>query len=52
MELSHKYNRSDVNIGKWLQKAEEVINGVLIMLDISLEMDDCVTKRFYTNSRG
>lgn len=39
MQLSRAYKCSDTHIGKKLQKAEGVIEGMLIMLDINLEMD-------------
>ncbi|MDC9591950.1 antitermination protein, partial [Xenorhabdus sp. XENO-10] len=32
------------HIGKRLQKAEGMIEGMLMMLDIPLEMDKCVQK--------
>ncbi|MBD2814222.1 antitermination protein [Xenorhabdus sp. Flor] len=39
MQLSHDHHCSDTHIGKRLQKAEGVIEGMLMMLDIPLEMD-------------
>lgn len=37
--LAKKHGCSDTHIGKKLQKAEGVIEGMLLMLDITLEMD-------------
>lgn len=39
MQLAKKYKCSDGNIGKRLQRAEGVIDGMLMMLDVRLEMD-------------
>ncbi|MDH1086338.1 antiterminator Q family protein [Pantoea brenneri] len=39
MSLARKHHCSDGHIGKKLQKAEGVIEGMLVMLDASLEMD-------------
>ncbi|BET98120.1 antiterminator Q family protein [Xenorhabdus taiwanensis] len=44
MQLAYDYHCSDTHIGKRLQKAEGVIEGMLMMLDISLEMDKYVQK--------
>ncbi|MDE1484626.1 antiterminator Q family protein [Xenorhabdus bovienii] len=42
MQLAHDYKCSDTHIGKKLQKAEGVIEGILMMLNVSLEMDKYV----------
>ncbi|MGT3300428.1 antiterminator Q family protein, partial [Yersinia enterocolitica] len=39
MSLAREHKCSDTCIGKRLQKAEGVIQGMLLMLGISLEMD-------------
>ncbi|TNS67193.1 antitermination protein, partial [Escherichia coli] len=39
MRLAQKHNCSDGYIGKRLQKAEGIIEGMLMALDICLEMD-------------
>ncbi|MDE1475991.1 antiterminator Q family protein [Xenorhabdus bovienii] len=39
MQLAHDHHCSDTHIGKRLQKAEGVIEGMLMMLDIPLDMD-------------
>ncbi|MBD2786300.1 antitermination protein [Xenorhabdus sp. DI] len=39
MQLAHEHHCSDTHIGKRLQKAEGVIEGMLMMLDVPLEMD-------------
>ncbi|HEI6731364.1 antiterminator Q family protein [Yersinia enterocolitica] len=39
MSLARKHGCSDCRIGRLLQKAEGVIQGMLLMLGISLEMD-------------
>lgn len=39
MALARKHGCSDTCIGKRLQKAEGVIDGMLMMLNVSLEMD-------------
>ncbi|WP_273968300.1 antiterminator Q family protein [Enterobacter cancerogenus] len=44
MALARKHGCSDGHIGKKLQKAEGVIEGMLMMLDIRLEMDRNVEK--------
>ena len=44
MMLARKHNCSDGYIGKRLQKAEGIIEGMLMALDICLEMDIDVTK--------
>ncbi|KAA5961033.1 MULTISPECIES: antiterminator Q family protein [Pantoea] len=44
MALARKHNCSDGHIGKKLQKAEGVVDGMLMMLDIPLEMDRYVEK--------
>ncbi|ENJ4478158.1 antitermination protein, partial [Yersinia enterocolitica] len=44
MSLARKHEVSDGTIGKWLQKAEGVIQGMLLMLGISLEMDRYVQR--------
>ncbi len=44
MQLACDHHCSDGHIGKKLQKAEGVIEGMLMMLDISLEMDKYVQK--------
>lgn len=43
MRLAEKHGCSDTCIGKRLQKAEGVIDGMLMMLDVSLEMDLAVS---------
>ncbi|EOB7509994.1 antiterminator Q family protein [Providencia stuartii] len=44
MQLAYDRRCSDTHIGKKLQKAEGQIDGMLMMLDISLEMDKYVEK--------
>ncbi|WP_445496667.1 antiterminator Q family protein [Photorhabdus sp. SF281] len=44
MQLACDHKCSDGHIGKKLQKAEGVIEGMLIMLDVELEMDKYVQK--------
>lgn len=44
MSLASKHCCSDGYIGKKLQKAEGIIEGMLMALDIRLEMDIVVTK--------
>ncbi|MDC9591617.1 antiterminator Q family protein [Xenorhabdus sp. XENO-10] len=44
MQLAREHHCSDTHIGKRLQKAEGMIEGMLMMLDIPLEMDKCVQK--------
>ena len=44
MQLANKHNCSDGHIGKKLQKAEGIIEGMVMMLDVSLEMDRYVEK--------
>ncbi|CDG20567.1 Antitermination protein Q [Xenorhabdus poinarii G6] len=39
MQLARDHHCSDTHIGKRLQKAEGVIEGMLMMLDVPLEMD-------------
>ncbi|EJC6626317.1 antitermination protein [Escherichia coli] len=39
MALARKHGCSDGHIGKRLQKAEGVVEGMLMMLDVRLEMD-------------
>ena len=39
IQLAKKYGCSDTHIGKKLQKAEGLVEGMLIMGDIKLEMD-------------
>ncbi|POT56309.1 antitermination protein [Citrobacter amalonaticus] len=39
MSLAKRYSCSDTYIGKRLQKAEGIVDGMLMMLDIQLEMD-------------
>ena len=42
MALAHKHGRSDCWVGRMLQKAEGVVEGMLMVLDLRLEMDaDC-----------
>lgn len=43
MALARKHRCSDGHIGKRLQKAEGVVEGMLLMLDIRLEMDKVVS---------
>ncbi|ELC8119183.1 antitermination protein [Escherichia coli] len=40
MALARKHGRSDCWVGRLLQKAEGIVDGMLMMLDIMLEMDD------------
>ncbi|EHL0132335.1 antitermination protein, partial [Escherichia coli] len=41
--LARKHGRSDCWIGRMLQKAEGVVEGMLMVLDLRLEMDaDCL----------
>ncbi|PHM45591.1 antiterminator Q family protein [Xenorhabdus miraniensis] len=42
MQLAQDHECSDTHIGKRLQKAEGVIEGMLMMLDVSLEIDKYV----------
>ncbi|MBD2827196.1 antiterminator Q family protein, partial [Xenorhabdus szentirmaii] len=42
MQLANDHHCSDGHIGKKLQKAEGVIEGMLMMLDVPLEMDKYV----------
>ncbi|EKF0513583.1 antitermination protein [Escherichia coli] len=44
MSLAQKHECSDGTIGKRLQKAEGVIEGMLMMLDVRLEMDRYVER--------
>jgi len=44
MTLARKHHCSDGHIGKKLQKAEGIIEGMLVMLDASLEMDRLVQR--------
>ena len=44
MQLAREHKCSDTHIGKKLQKAEGVIDGMLMMLDIKLELDRYVEK--------
>lgn len=39
MSLAKKHQCSDGHIGKKLQKAEGIVEGMLMMLDVHLEMD-------------
>lgn len=42
MALARKHGRSDCWVGRMLQKAEGVVEGMLMVLDLRLEMDaDC-----------
>lgn len=50
MALARKHNCSDGHIGKKLQKAEGVIEGMLMMLDVSLEMDKFVDRENFAKS--
>ncbi len=43
MALARKHGCSDTCIGKRLKKAEGVIDGMLMMLNVSLEMDWAVS---------
>lgn len=45
ISLARKHNCSDAHIGKKLQKAEGVIEGMLMMLDVKLEMDRYVQRQ-------
>ncbi|EHR8986905.1 antitermination protein [Escherichia coli] len=42
MALSRKHGCSDTCIGKRLQKAEGVMEGMLLMMDVRLEMDTSI----------
>lgn len=44
MSLARKYHCSDTHIGKKLQKAEGVVEGMLMMLDVSMDMDKFVQR--------
>ncbi|EBV5179595.1 antitermination protein [Salmonella enterica subsp. enterica serovar Kisangani] len=44
MALARKHRCSDTCVGKRLQKAEGVVEGMLMILDIRLEMDRYVEK--------
>jgi hypothetical protein len=44
MELARMHKCSDGHIGKKLQKAEGVVDGMLMMLDIPLQMDRYVQR--------
>ncbi|EOD3207843.1 antiterminator Q family protein, partial [Salmonella enterica subsp. enterica serovar Newport] len=44
MALARKHDCSDGHIGKKLQKAEGVVEGMLMMLDVRLEMDRYVSR--------
>ncbi|MBL6361048.1 antitermination protein, partial [Escherichia coli] len=44
MALARKHGCSDGHIGKRLQKAEGVVEGMLMMLDVKLEMDRYVER--------
>ncbi|UBX28488.1 antiterminator Q family protein [Arsenophonus apicola] len=44
IQLAYEHHCSDTHIGKKLQKAEGVIEGMLMMLNIKLEMDPDVQK--------
>ncbi|EFG0072705.1 antitermination protein [Escherichia coli] len=41
MRLARKHGCSDGYIGKKLQKAEGIVDGMLMALNVSLEMDAC-----------
>ncbi|EED1397500.1 antitermination protein [Escherichia coli] len=44
MSLGRKHERSDCWVGRVLQKAEGVIEGMLMALDVKLEMDPYVER--------
>ncbi|MEK9497086.1 antiterminator Q family protein [Photorhabdus sp. P32] len=44
IQLAYEHKCSDGHIGKKLQKAEGVVEGMLMMLDVELEMDKYVQK--------
>ena len=44
MALAHQHSCSDGHIGKLLQKAEGIVEGLLMALDVRLEMDRLVRK--------
>lgn len=44
MSLARKYHCSDTHIGKRLQKAEGVVEGMLMMLDVNMDMDKFVQR--------
>ncbi|EII4856461.1 antitermination protein, partial [Escherichia coli] len=46
MKLARKHGCSDTCVGKRLQKAEGVIDGMLMMLDVRLEMDRYVSTNY------
>ncbi|HHL0960299.1 TPA: antiterminator Q family protein [Serratia marcescens] len=44
MQLASETGCSDTHIGKRLQKAEGMVEGMLMALDITLEMDACARR--------
>ncbi|EFA9079794.1 antitermination protein [Escherichia coli] len=44
MSLARKHERSDCWVGRLLQKAEGVVDGMLMMMDVNLEMDRYVQR--------
>lgn len=44
MQLAHQYQCSDTHIGKKLSNAEGIIDGLLMALEIRLEMDRDVSR--------
>ncbi|MCV9164959.1 antiterminator Q family protein [Escherichia coli] len=46
MKLARKHGCSDTHIGKRLQKAEGVVDGMLMMLGVRLEMDRYVSVNY------
>lgn len=46
MKLAMKHGCSDTHIGKRLQKAEGVVDGMLMMLDVRLEIDRYVSTNY------
>ncbi|WP_210459083.1 antiterminator Q family protein [Pantoea ananatis] len=44
MQIARLHGCSDTYIGKQLQKAEGVVEGMLLMLDVQLEMDKYITR--------
>ncbi|TFT76166.1 antitermination protein [Proteus mirabilis] len=52
IQLAKKHHCSDTYIGKKLQKAEGIIEGMLMMLEIPLEMDRYVKKNRFKTLRS
>ncbi|MFU9003628.1 antiterminator Q family protein [Proteus columbae] len=52
IQLAEKHHCSDTYIGKKLQKAEGIIEGMLMMLEVPLEMDRYVEKNRFKTLRS